>query len=123
MLEKMKLTSEEEETVAISDEGRKEELESCALSLIGKFLTCRSFNKRAALATLKKSWGLEEKVQIIEVGSNLFQFKFKEEFDLNRVFTGGPWSFDNQALMLTKWEVGMMAANVGFETMPLWVQL
>ena len=74
VLEKMKLTSEEEETIAILDEGPKEELESCALSLIGKFLTCRSFNKKAAQDTLKKAWGLEEKVQIIEVGSNLFQF-------------------------------------------------
>nr|XP_023871441.1 uncharacterized protein LOC111984040 [Quercus suber] len=123
VLEKMKLMSEGEEIIAISDEGRKEELESCALSLIGKFLTSRSFNKKAALATLKKAWGLEEKVQIVEVGSNLFQFKFKEEFDLNRVFTGGPWSFDNQALMLTRWEVGMTAANVIFETVPMWVQI
>ena len=39
-LEKMKLTVEEEETITISDEGRKEDLESCKLSLIGKFLTC-----------------------------------------------------------------------------------
>jgi len=39
-LEKMKLTVEEEETITISDEGRKEDLESCELSLIGKFLTC-----------------------------------------------------------------------------------
>ena len=39
-LEKMKLTVEEEETITISDEGLKEDLESCELSLIGKFLTC-----------------------------------------------------------------------------------
>ena len=30
-LDKMKLTSEEEETIAISDEGRREALESCNL--------------------------------------------------------------------------------------------
>ena len=39
-LDKMKLTAEEEETIAISDEGRKEAIESCHLSLIGKFLMC-----------------------------------------------------------------------------------
>ena len=49
ILEKMKLTLEEEETVTISDEGWKEELESCALSLIGKFLTCKPFNKMYVL--------------------------------------------------------------------------
>lgn len=39
------------------------------------------------------------RVQIIEVRSNLFQFKFKIEFDLEWVLKGGPWSFDNQVLM------------------------
>ena len=123
ILEKMKLTLKEEETSAISEEGRKEELESCVQSLIGKFLTCKPFNKKAALATLKKAWGLEDGVHIVEVGSNLFQFKFRLEFELNRVFTGGPWSFDNQALLLTRWKAGMMATNVKFDSVALWVQI
>ena len=56
-LENMKLTTEEEEeeVIAISDEGRKEEIESCLLSLIGKFLTCKPFNKSAE--HIKKSVG------------------------------------------------------------------
>ena len=44
-LEGMKLTTEEEEVIPISDEGRQEEIERCVLSLIGKFLTCKPFNK------------------------------------------------------------------------------
>ena len=46
-MDRMKLTSEEEEVITISDEGRVEALESCQLSLIGKFLTCKYFNKMA----------------------------------------------------------------------------
>ncbi|KAK7826934.1 hypothetical protein CFP56_031615 [Quercus suber] len=42
ILENMKLTSDEEEVISISDEGRKVEIESYSLSLIGKFLTCRA---------------------------------------------------------------------------------
>ena len=38
-LRNMKQTAEEEEVIAISDEGRLPEIESCNLSLIGKFLT------------------------------------------------------------------------------------
>ena len=45
-LENMKLTLEEEEIITLPDEGRKEEIESCVLSLIGKFLTYKPFNKR-----------------------------------------------------------------------------
>ena len=78
----MKLTGEEEETINISNEGKKLEIGSCTLSLIGKSLTCKPFNKKAAKNTLRRAWGLEDKVQIVEVGSNLFQFKFNSEFDL-----------------------------------------
>lgn len=84
-MEKMTLTTEEEEVIAVSDEGRKDEIESCTQSFIRKFLTCKPFNKRAAQNTLKKAWGLEESVQIVEVGTNLFQFKFNTEYDLERV--------------------------------------
>ena len=76
----IKLTLEEEEDITISDEGRKEEIESCTQSLIGKFLTCKSFNKSVAHNMLRKAWGVDKGMQIVEVGLNLFQFKFKIEF-------------------------------------------
>lgn len=62
-------------------------------------------------------------MQIFEVGSNLFQFKFKLDFDLERVLKEGPWTFDNHVLLLRRWEVGMIATNVKFESMPIWVQI
>ena len=120
-LEKMKLTVEEEETIQIANEGRREEIESCSLCLIGKFLTCKTFNKKAAKTTL--TWGLENEVQIVEVGSNLFQFKFNTEFDLERILKGGPWTFDNQMLLLMKWRKGMKADNVKLNHASLWVQI
>ena len=102
-LENMKLTTDEEEVIVISEESRKEEIESCAQSLIGKFLTCKPFNKRMAQNILKKAWRINEGWQIVEVGSNLFQFKFNTEFDMKQVIREGPWTFDNQALMLHCW--------------------
>ena len=123
ILVNMKLTSREEEVIEILDEGRKEGMESYAHSLIGKFLTCRPFNRKAAIITLKRAWGLEEGVQMIEVGTILFQLKFQFEFEMNRVFKGGPWSFDNQVLMLIRWKVGITADNVKFESVSLWVQI
>lgn len=56
----MKLMSDEEEVISISDEGHLEALESCNLSLIGKFLTCKPFKKRAVKNTLKSAWGLKD---------------------------------------------------------------
>lgn len=116
-------TMEEEEVIMIRDEDRRDEIESCSLSLLGKFLTCKPFNKRAAQTTLRRTWGLKESVQIVEVGSNLFQYKFEKEFDMDRVFKGGPWSFDNQVILLRRWQPGMTTANVKFDSMALWVQI
>uniref|UniRef100_A0A7N2MUN9 DUF4283 domain-containing protein n=1 Tax=Quercus lobata TaxID=97700 RepID=A0A7N2MUN9_QUELO len=110
-MDRMKLTFEEEEIITISDEGRMEALESCQLSLIGKFLTCKSFNKMDAKNTIQRAWGLDESQQILEVGPNLFQFKFQSEFEMDRVVRGGPWSFDNQLLMLQQWKKGMTVAK------------
>nr|XP_023918024.1 uncharacterized protein LOC112029538 [Quercus suber] len=121
-LENMMLTVEEEETIAISDEGRLREIESCNLSLIRKFLTCKPYNKRAVKATLRRAWGLNEGLQIVEVGENLSQFKFNTNFDMERILHNGPWTFDNQLLLLQKWHRGMNARNVSLE-FALWIQI
>ena len=122
-LEKMNFTLEEEEVIEISDEDHLKDIEECSQSLIGKFLTCKSFNKKAAQNTLRRSWGLDEELQIVEVGLNLFQFKFKSDFELDRVLKGEPWTFDNQALMLRRWQPRMTVANVKFTSIALWIQI
>ena len=119
----MKLTSEDEKEIQVSEEGRTDEIDSCMLSLIGKFLACKPFNRSAAKNTLRKAWGLDKELQISEVGSNLFQFKFQSEYELDQVFRGGPWTFDNQLLMLTRWSKRMNANNVVLEHASLWVQI
>ncbi|XP_030970538.1 uncharacterized protein LOC115990910 [Quercus lobata] len=119
----LKLTAEEEEEIQVSEEGRTEEMDSCVLSLIGKFLTCKPYNRKAAKTTLQKAWGLDKELQISEVGSNLFQFKFQSEYDLDRILRGGPWCFDNQLLMLTRWKAGMSAKNVVLEHASMWIQI
>lgn len=119
----MRLTADEEDVIAIPDEERRAEIESCTLSLIGKFLTCKPFNKRVAKNTIRRAWGIDKELQIVDVGSNLFQFKFQTEFDLERILKGGSWTFDNQLLMLKRWQKGMSASNVKLDHASLWVQI
>ena len=123
ILDKLKLTSEEEEVIEIADERRVSEIENCVLSLVGKFLTCKLYNKRAALSTLRRVWGLDSELQIVEVGENLFQFKFRTKFQMARILKVGPWSFDNQMLLLKRWQCEMSAANVVLDRVSLWVQI
>ena len=79
----MKLTIEEEEIISILDEGRLDAIESCNLSLIGKLLTCKPFNRMTAKNTIQRAWGLNDSLQISKVRPNLFQFKFQLEFDMD----------------------------------------
>lgn len=99
-LRNMQLTTDEEKLIVVSDEERMEAIDSCDLSLIEKFLTCKPFNKRVVKATLRRAWGMDDSTQILEVGPNLFQFKFQSKFDMKHIFRGGPRTFDNQLLML-----------------------
>ena len=57
-----KLIAKEEEVIAMSDKGRLLEIESCNLSLIGKFLTCKAFNKWATMNTLRTAWGMHTRM-------------------------------------------------------------
>ena len=59
-LEKMKLTIEEEEIIPILDERRLDAIESCNLSLMGKFLTCKPFNRMVTKNTIRRAWGLND---------------------------------------------------------------
>ena len=42
---------------------------------------------------------MDEGLQIMDIGPNLFQFKFQSEFDMNLIIRGGPWTFESQLLM------------------------
>lgn len=66
---------------------------------------------------------MEDTLQILEVGANLFQFKFQSKFDMNRVLMRGPWTFDNQLLMLQRWRKGMNMGNIKWTHASLWVQI
>lgn len=60
---------------------------------------------------------------MVELGDGLLQFKFSMECQLNWVWNNGPWCFDNQILVLRRWEKGMAARSVTFTHMPIWVQV
>ncbi|KAL0002833.1 hypothetical protein SO802_016614 [Lithocarpus litseifolius] len=60
----LKLTSEKEKEIQVSDEGRMEEIDKCVLSLLGKFLTCKPYNREAVKNTLRKVLGLSKELQI-----------------------------------------------------------
>ena len=122
-LQKIQLSEEEDEVVKINLAHREKTIEECSLTLLGKFLTNRPYNQRAAKTLLQSMWKLGNDLRIVDVGEGLFQFQFKLESQLTWVLDNGPWSFDNNLLVLKQWERDMTANSVTFSTLPIWVQV
>ncbi|XP_075665633.1 uncharacterized protein At4g02000-like [Castanea sativa] len=117
------LTEEEGKIIKVRSDNRAKILEECSLSLMGHFHMMRPINTRAAKNLLRSVWKFGQDLKITEVGDRLFQFKFAMESQLNWVLKNGPWSFDNDILLLRRWEKRMMAYSVEFECIPIWVQM
>lgn len=114
---------EEEEEIVLSDAVVSKVVSSCLFSLVGRLLISKKFNKIAFKECLRKAWGMKEELRIVEVGENLFHFRFAEEEGMRRVLAGGPWNFDDHILLLKQWKEGMMEGDITFESFDVWVQL
>ena len=119
----MQLTKEEGEVVHIRSTNKEKTIEDCSLTLLGRFLTARPYNQRAAKALLMTVWKLGNDLRIVDVGKWLFQFRFKLKSQLTWVLNNGPWSFNNILLVLRRWERGMTANSMIFSVLPIWVQV
>ena len=68
-------------------------------------------------------WKIGNDLKIVDIGEGLFQFKFSIESQMKWVLDNGPWSSENQLLVLRRWEKGMTPRSVKFTTVPIWVQV
>ena len=78
-LQSITLTEEEGEVIKVGVSQRERMLEECSLSLLGRFLTTRDFNLRVAKSMLRSMWRTGLDLRIVDVGDDLFQFKFTME--------------------------------------------
>ena len=122
-LQNLCLTKEEETEIIITAHNRVDLLEECSLSLFRRLLTDRQQNHRALKSTLKVAWKMGSELRIIEVGNNIFQFKFGSHFQMEWVENSGPWNFENNLLLLCRWKKGLTSENIIFTHSPFWVQL
>ncbi|XP_030963118.1 uncharacterized protein LOC115986612 isoform X5 [Quercus lobata] len=123
-MDSVSLTAEEDEVIMVRSKHREKTIEEWSLSLLGRFHTTELINFRAAENHLRSVWKMEgNDLKITDVGDGLFRFKFSMENQLKWVINNGPWSFDNHILLLRRWEKGMTAFSVNFQTVPMWVQV
>ena len=62
-------------------------------------------------------------LRIVDLGKNIFEFKFSPNYQLEWVERNGPWNFDNNFLLLYRWRKGLSVTNISFTHSPLWIQV
>lgn len=95
-----------------------------SMCLVGSFLTDRKVNFAAMRGTLSSIWKPVKGVFMEETNvPNMFLFKFFHELDMQRVLDDGPWTFNSQALVVKKLEVGEQLSDVKLVDLFMWLQI
>ncbi|KAL8135007.1 uncharacterized protein LOC141714874 [Apium graveolens] len=114
---------EEENEDFIFEDGVEEQVNRYELCLIGRFLTEKNINTRTMTTKLADIWKPMMGVNIKEIDPGIFLFKFYHREDLLWVCNGGPWSFDNAMLVVSKIPVGEEPLNVPLWSLEIWIQI
>jgi hypothetical protein len=68
-------------------------------------------------------WKPVKGVTIKEVPTGKFLFHFAHPLDMEAVLNGGPWSFDNNTLILEQVQLGMQIEHIPLHFVHMWVQV
>jgi 14-3-3 protein epsilon len=68
-------------------------------------------------------WRSVKGVKIKETTPGLFLFQFAHALDMEAVLQGGPWSFNNQMLILERVGLGVQIENIPLYHVDFWVQV
>lgn len=72
---------------------------------------------------LAEVWRPVKGVTIKEAEPDLFLFQFYHNLGLQRIYDGGPWSFDDYLLILGRVAVGYILGQIPLFRVSFWVQI
>lgn len=92
--------------------------------LVGRFLTNRKVNFMAMQDTLSSIWRPVKGVFMEETNwPNTFLFKFFHDLDMQRVLKDGPWTFNQQVLLVKQLNMDEQLKDVKLSELYIWVQV
>lgn len=95
-----------------------------SLCLVGSFLSDRKVNFSAMKDTLASIWRPVKGVYMEETSyPNLFIIKFFHKLDMQRVLDDGPWTFNQQVLLVKKLEGDEQLSELKISELFIWLQI
>lgn len=120
----LSITDEDFEGLILEDISENGPTEDYSMCVVGSLLTDRKVNFAAMRDTLSSIWKPVKGVFMEEMNvPNLFLFKFFHALDVQRVLDDGPWTFNNQALLVKKLEMGEQLSEIKLSDLHIWVQV
>lgn len=88
------------------------------LTLMGK---CLGLNVRPSFMTqrARAMWRSRGSLEVIDIGKNVYLFRFSLQDDYERALFGGPWFVQDHYLMLTRWVPNFRPSMNPFEMLTI----
>lgn len=120
---KFQLLEKEDEGIQLNKVDIAQSAEECNRSLLGKVWGKKAANFTGLKSTLNQLWCQNGDLKVIELGFNYYQFVFSDSGEKERVLARKPWYFDNQIIVLHKWQPKMRSDDPSFSLSQMWVQV
>jgi 14-3-3 protein epsilon len=122
-LEGLSIHEEEEEGFCFDFDEEGEEQVNLQWCLVGRFLCERPIHFKSMRIRMADLWRPVRGVTIKEAKPGLFLFSFAHPLDMEGVLNGGPWTFDNNMLLLERAHLGVQIENIPLFHADFWVQV
>ncbi|KAF5196968.1 hypothetical protein FRX31_013444 [Thalictrum thalictroides] len=90
-------------------------------AIIFTLMNGNHLNPNQVMRAGKIKWKVIDACDIVRAGNNRFVCRFYNNNDLDRVEEQQPWTIMGSLVLMEEFRTGMIAANVIFETLPLWM--
>ncbi|XP_073271467.1 uncharacterized protein [Primulina huaijiensis] len=119
----LSLSVEVEEDLQIGPSNIEHHIESSETCLVGRFLQTKHIHFQSMQNRMAEIWRPVKGVFVREIGDQRYLFHFFHEFDMEWALEGGPWTYDNQLLILKHLKQGDVPTQVDLYTIPFWIQI
>ncbi|XP_021744421.1 uncharacterized protein LOC110710436 [Chenopodium quinoa] len=91
------------------------------LTLMGR---CLGLNIRPSFmaSRTKIMWKVKSSLETIDVGNNVYLFRFSTLDDYERALYGGPWFILDHHLVIFKWKPNFRSSIINFDVMSVWIR-
>ncbi|WOG81791.1 hypothetical protein DCAR_0100942 [Daucus carota subsp. sativus] len=118
----LSLSTDDEDGIIIEDIPDVTANEGLDFYLVGCFVTNKKINFMAMQDTLSSIWRPVKVIMEETTQMNMFLFKFFHERDMQRVLEDGPWTFNQQVLLVKKFNADEQLKDIELLELYMWVR-